>query len=854
MFRNTFDNIELKQGVENEEVRLLQTNLINLHFLRGNPNGFFGFNTKRALEKFQLFYNLPITGTVDEETWNKIIEALENPFPTSRPTLKEGDEGVSVKSLEQRLIILDFLDKASLNGVFDENTKNVVISFQIAHSLNPDGVVGPKTWRAIDQLFAASNSPVPTLFPTIKLNDRNEYVELLQRKLFGFGYYKGEITGHFDEETREAILKLQEVYDTEPTGEVNYITWDILESLLSPNFFYVPILREGSTAPEVFILQEKLKVANFFFGTITGSFGPETTEALLNFQKANDLIQAGITNRETWETLFKKTAILFRQSPVLERPTLRYGDSGPYVSELQKQLKTLMFYDGIVDGNFNNKTLDSVKAFQINNKLTADGIVGRQTWSALTYLYSPLAVCKKENETNFKGVVIDAGHGGNDPGAVGNEIIEKEYTLRISQYMNNRFQELGIPVAMTRTTDETLSREERVRRMKEPFGDIKEAIVISNHINAGGGEGAEIIYALRNNSDLANMILKEIGLAGQKTRRTYQRTLPDDPTKDYYYIMRDTNNLQTTIVEYGFLDNSNDVLRLQKYWDKYAEATVKAVTEHMGFTYFEPSFGNTKYVVRAGDSLWSIANKFNTTVDEIKRLNNLTSDVLSIGQTLLIPGTNIEPNPPSGNVVYIVKAGDSLWSIANKFNTTVDKIRRLNNLTNNTLAIGQQLSIPGVSNETPATSPTIHTVNAGDSLYSIARNFGITVDEIKRANNLTSDTLTIGQRLIIPTASVTRYIVKSGDSLWSIANRFNTTVDEIKSLNNLTSNLLVIGMELLVPISNNSGSTFNYTVQSGDSLWSIANRFGTTVDEIKRLNSLINNTLSIGQILVIPIN
>lgn len=85
-------------------------------------------------------------------------------------------------------------------------------------------------------------------------------------------------------------------------------------------------------------------------------------------------------------------------------------------------------------------------------------------------------------------IVIDAGHGGEDPGASGNGIIEKDLTLKISQYMYDRFKDLGIPVKMTRTTDETISPTERVKRVLDAYGNSNDVIVISNHINAGGGE------------------------------------------------------------------------------------------------------------------------------------------------------------------------------------------------------------------------------------------------------------------------------------------------------------------------------------------------------------------------------
>lgn len=89
-------------------------------------------------------------------------------------------------------------------------------------------------------------------------------------------------------------------------------------------------------------------------------------------------------------------------------------------------------------------------------------------------------------------IVIDAGHGGDDPGASGNGIIEKDLTLKISQYMYDRFRDLGIPVKMTRTTDETISPTERVKRVLDAYGNSNDVIVISNHINAGGANGKNV--------------------------------------------------------------------------------------------------------------------------------------------------------------------------------------------------------------------------------------------------------------------------------------------------------------------------------------------------------------------------
>lgn len=194
--------------------------------------------------------------------------------------------------------------------------------------------------------------------------------------------------------------------------------------------------------------------------------------------------------------------------------------------------------------------------------------------------------------------------------------------------------------------------------------------------------------------------------------------------------------------------------------------------------------------------MWSIASKNGTTVDNIKKLNNLSSNILKIGQILKI-SENVEENKPESNT-YIVKKGDSLWLISKNYNITVEELKKANNLTTNILSIGQVLTIPE-EKFLPANQIT-YTVKKGDSLWVIANKYDTTVDKIKSTNSLTSNSLSIGQVLIIPsTSEFITYTVKKGDSLWVIANNYNTTVDNIKKLNSLTSNNLTIGQKLLLP-------------------------------------------------------
>ena len=448
-------------------------------------------------------------------------------------------------------------------------------------------------------------------------------------------------------------------------------------------------------------------------------------------------------------------------------------------------------------------------------------------------------------------VIIDPGHGGTDSGATGNNLLEKDYNLLISKYMYDRFKELGVPVAITRDSDTTLSPTDRVNTILNKFGNSSDVILISNHVNSGGGEGAEVIYALRNRDTLAKRILENIGATGQTIRKYYQRRLPSDTSKDYYFIHRNTGNLEPLIVEYGFIDNTKDVEFLKENYKELAEAVISAVANYIGVPYTPPEGITTNtYVVQKGDSLYSIANKLGTTVSELKKENNLTTNTLQIGEVLRIPTKEIYEEEEN---VYIVQKGDTLYSVAMANNTTVDELKRINNLTSNILSTGQLLKIPSA-----LLPESTYIVKKGDSLYSIANKYNTTVDELKRINNLTSNILSIGQVLKLPSDKVSdvekeentiNYTVQKGDSLYSIARKYSTTIDKIKDLNNLTTNLLSIGQVLLIPTDTNLETT--YTVQKGDSLYSIAKKYDTTVDRLKQLNNLKSNLLSIGQILIV---
>ena len=377
-----------------------------------------------------------------------------------------------------------------------------------------------------------------------------------------------------------------------------------------------------------------------------------------------------------------------------------------------------------------------------------------------------------------------------------NDITESQYNILVSRYINDRLNSLGIESILVGNANPNLTDGEKVNIIKEQYGTGNNIIVISNRLKESNESGAEIMYALRNNSRLASNLASNLDAVGLTVNKYYQLRNPSDTSLDDDYLIRNTKNNQTLAIYYGYKADGNDVEFLENNLETIAEAVVKTLANYAGVNY-TPDNLEGYYIVQKGDSLWSIASKNNTTVATLKNLNNLSSNNLSIGQLIKLPTSNENGAVGNNDNIYTVKKGDSLYSIANKYNTTVDNLKQLNNLSSNLLSIGQQLKLPYTGANT---NQITYVVKKGDSLWLIANRYDTTIDQIKTANNLKTNTLSIGQALIIPsTSNYITYTVQKGDSLWLIANKYNTTVDNIKKLNNLSSNLLSIGQKLIIP-------------------------------------------------------
>ncbi|MGB3902279.1 MAG: LysM peptidoglycan-binding domain-containing protein [Bacteroidales bacterium] len=255
----------------------------------------------------------------------------------------------------------------------------------------------------------------------------------------------------------------------------------------------------------------------------------------------------------------------------------------------------------------------------------------------------------------------------------------------------------------------------------------------------------------------------------------------------------------------------------------------RTITVDTNITKNVPALQNTGNViyhkVQRGQTLSGIAAKYRVTVSDIKRWNNLKSNMIYVGQKLKIysstppsktssvTSTNTTNQTSSSsaktqNIVHVVKSGETLSGIASKYGVSVNNIKNWNNLSSDKISIGQKLIInPTEQTSSKTSTQQIHVVKRGETLSGIASKYGVSVNNIKNWNNLSSDKISIGQKLIInptkQTSSKTEtqqiHVVKSGETLSGIANKYNTTVDAIKKANNLKSNKIYVGQKLKIP-------------------------------------------------------
>ena len=419
-----------------DAVRALQKRLKELGYYKGSADGDFGPATEDAVIAFQKANGLTADGKVGEKTLAKInsknvvsakeANATAAPKATSKPTakvtntprptatpdlskdiyLESGSSGKKVETLQRRLIELGWMS-GSVTGKYDTTTEAAVSAFQKKAKLWVDGKAGPDTLNALYSANAPrGTNPVSSKMETLEMGSEGSEVKQLQQKLKDLGYLSGSADGKFGKATEAAVITFQKNNGLTADGKAGTATLNKLYSGTAKKFTgtqaklddnnsssgrdtsnisstgYVT-LESGSTGEPVKTLQNRLKELGYYHGNVDGNFGEGTETAVMAFQQNNNLTVDGKAGPATQRVLYGSKGNITYAS-------IRQGDEGNAVKNLQYTLYELGYYDGAIDGKYGQTTADAVRAFQIQNKITpVDGVAGTKT---LGKMYSSDAV------------------------------------------------------------------------------------------------------------------------------------------------------------------------------------------------------------------------------------------------------------------------------------------------------------------------------------------------------------------------------------------------------------------------------------------------------------------------------
>lgn len=295
------------------------------------------------------------------------VEGVEAEYTDPIPDyLRQGMRHPVVVQLQERLMMLGFMDTDEPTDLYGDVTINAVKVYQRQNKLVQDGVVGPNTLKAI-------LSPEAKYYAAQKDDDGDD-ISRIQLRLYELGYLATAdmVTGHFGDSTEIAVKKMQEVNELDQDGKVGRKTMNLLYSEeVKPN-----MLSFGETSEVVLAAQKRLKLLGYMTSEPDGNYGNDTVMAVKQFQSRNDQVVDGYLGPSTRLALNSDTAV----------PNgLRIGDSGDTISKVQNMLSKLGYINSAnVTGYYGEVTENAVKLFQRTNNLSVDGAVGAQTMTMLT--------------------------------------------------------------------------------------------------------------------------------------------------------------------------------------------------------------------------------------------------------------------------------------------------------------------------------------------------------------------------------------------------------------------------------------------------------------------------------------
>ena len=394
------DTTYIRENSSGATVSKVQTELKALGYYYGQITGNAGPKTVAAIKSFQGKNGLTADGIAGPQTIAKIDAAYEakggssSGSGSSASGLKLNSKGTDVRNLQQDLTTLGYY-WAEITGNFGAKTETAVKRFQEENGLTADGVAGTKTLNAIAAAVArkggtpASGGSAGT---TLKLNSQGTKVSQLQTDLKQLGYYYAEITGNFGAKTEAAVKAFQKAKGLTADGVAGTKTLNAIAAAVdkaggSSSGSSSTNMKLGSTGAAVSALQQNLTTLGYYYGDVTGHYGNLTQQAVKKFQKAKGLTQDGVASTATLNAItsaLKNAGV--DVGPGTVATTLREGDKGTAVTELQTMLKKLNYYYGSVTGSFGSLTKQAVRKFQDANKLTVDGVAGPATINKLRTL------------------------------------------------------------------------------------------------------------------------------------------------------------------------------------------------------------------------------------------------------------------------------------------------------------------------------------------------------------------------------------------------------------------------------------------------------------------------------------
>ena len=394
------DTTYIRENSSGATVSKVQTELKALGYYYGQITGNAGPKTVAAIKSFQGKNGLTADGIAGPQTIAKIDAAYETKGGSSSGSgssasgLKLNSKGTDVRNLQQDLTTLGYY-WAEITGNFGAKTETAVKRFQEENGLTADGVAGTKTLNAIAAAVArkggtpASGGNAGT---TLKLNSQGTKVSQLQTDLKQLGYYYAEITGNFGEKTEAAVKAFQKAKSLTADGVAGTKTLNAIAAAVdkaggSSSGSSSTNMKLGSTGTAVSALQQNLTTLGYYYGDVTGHYGNLTQQAVKKFQKAKGLTQDGVASTATLNAItsaLKNAGV--DVGPGTVATTLREGDKGTAVTELQTMLKKLNYYYGSITGSFGSLTKQAVRKFQDANKLTVDGVAGPATINKLRSL------------------------------------------------------------------------------------------------------------------------------------------------------------------------------------------------------------------------------------------------------------------------------------------------------------------------------------------------------------------------------------------------------------------------------------------------------------------------------------